>query len=322
MSDTIILPDTQNAIISNPNARFIGGKAEDFNLQQIRNSHIIPVFSADNMPTISQAEFIGVTETIATDIFNEQYTNLAVKLSHPRKGRTFEARGKAAAELLEHEKTIFYERCAFLMEFPIANTVEGNDIFLTVAGVKAYNLDNLNTTGTKGRQHFKIAVGFKVQVCTNLCMWADGANLDIEVKSLDALEQEIRKVLANYSEKAHIEAMRQFSEVQISEKQFATIIGKTRMYQHLPFEEKQQLPLLQVSDTQINNVAKCYYNDPNFSARHDGSIDLWRFYNCVTESVKSSYIDTFLDRSVNAFEFTNGIKSGLLGAPEYQWFLN
>jgi len=208
------------------------------------------------------------------------------------------------------------------MEFPIANTIEGNDIYLTVAGVKAYNLDNLNTDGLKGRQHFKIAVGFKVQVCTNLCMWADGANLSIEVKSLDALELEIRKVLSNYSQKAHLEAMRQFSEFEISEKQFATLIGKTRMYQHLPREQKIELPLLSVSDTQINHVSKCYYNDPNFSVRETGKIDLWRLYNCFTESVKSSYIDTFLDRSVNAFEFTNGIKSALLGEPEYEWFLN
>ncbi|MEM1122187.1 MAG: DUF3871 family protein [Bacteroidota bacterium] len=30
-------------------------------------------------------------------------------------------------------------------------------------------------------------------------------------------------------------------------------------------------------------------------------MDLWRSYNCFTESVKSSYIDTFLDRSMNAW---------------------
>jgi len=209
---TIILPETQNQIISNPNTRFLASKSEDFTLQQIRNQHIIPVFSADNMPTISQAEFVDVTAEIAKDVFNESYKSLAVKLSHPRKGRTFEARHKKAAELLEHEKTIFFERCAFLMEFAIANTVEGNEVFLTVAGIKAYNLDNLNTTHTKGRQHFKISIGFKVQVCTNLCMWADGANLDIEVKDLDSLQQEIKKVFTRYSEKAHLEAMRQFSE--------------------------------------------------------------------------------------------------------------
>lgn len=309
-------------IIVNPNANFLSSKSEEMTLAQIQNNHIIPVFSVDNMPTISQAEFMQTTAAIAKDVFNESHTSLAVRLSHARKGRTFEARNKKAAELLEHEKTVYFERCAFLMEFPIANTIEGQEVFLTVAGVKAYNLDNLNRSGAKGRQHFKISVGFKVQVCTNLCMWADGANLDIEVKSLDALETEIRKVLTGYSEKAHLEAMRQFSEVEISEQQFATIIGKTRMYQHLPNEQRLLLPHFIISDTQINNVSRCYYKDPNFSAGANGSIDLWRFYNCITESVKSSYIDTFLDRSVNAFEFTNGIKGALLGDEKYQWFLN
>ena len=134
MSNTTIIKQPETQIISNPNSLFLGGKAENFSLEQIRNQHIIPVFSADNMPTISQAEFIGLTETIAADVFNEQYTSLAVKLSHPRKGRTFEARNKKAAELLEHEKTVYFERCCFLMEFPIANTIQGNDIFLTVQG--------------------------------------------------------------------------------------------------------------------------------------------------------------------------------------------
>ena len=100
MSNTTIITKSETPIISNPNSLFLGGKSENFSLQQIKNSHIIPVFSADNMPTISQAEFISVTESIAADVFNEKYTSLAVKLSHPRKGRTFEARGKKAAELL------------------------------------------------------------------------------------------------------------------------------------------------------------------------------------------------------------------------------
>jgi len=330
MSNTaqLILPQNQivvnkeTTLITNPNTGFMGKQAADFTLNEIRNNHIIPVFSKDNMQSISQTEFIESTAEIAADIFGKNYQSLAIKLSHPRKGRIPSARGKAAADLLEHEKTVYYERSAFLMEFPIANTVQGNDIFLTVAGVKAYNLDNLNTDGLKGRQHFKIAVGFKVQVCTNLCMWADGANLEIEVKSLDALGLEIRKVLSNYSQKSHLEAMRQFGEYEISEKQFATILGKTRMYQHLPRAEKLELPILSVSDTQINNVSKAYYKDPNFSVLESGKIDLWRLYNCFTESVKSSYIDTFLDRSVNAFDFTQGIQSALIGESKYSWFLS
>jgi len=44
-------------------------------------------------------------------------------------------------------------------------------------------------------------------------------------------------------------------------------------------------------------------------------------YNLLTGANKSSYIDSFLDRSVNAFEFTHQIQHGL-EANGSNWFLN
>lgn len=305
-----------------PNSRFLCSKSEEVTLTTIRAAHIIPVFAKDNMPLISQVEFIATTADIAAAVFGESYQNLDIRLSHPIKGRTFEARNKKASELLAHEKTVYFERCAFLMEFPICDTVQGEQVWLTVAGVKAYNLDNLMNTSERGTQSFKIAVGFKVQVCTNLCTWSDGARLDLKVQSLDALGAEIKTLFENYSQAAHLEAMRTLSNYHLTEQQFATLIGKARLYQHLPTPERNELPRLQLGDGQVNTVAKCYYNDPNFSRRHTGEIDLWRFLNCCTEGVKSSYIDTFLDRSLNAFEFTQGVAKALDGDETYSWFLN
>jgi hypothetical protein len=55
-----------------------------------------------------------------------------------------EAKDKAAKDLLEHEKTLYYERMAFIIEIPsIADDIDGNRLSLTIGGVKAYNLDNL-----------------------------------------------------------------------------------------------------------------------------------------------------------------------------------
>ena len=43
--------------------------------------------------------------------------------------------------LLESDKTIYYERCAFVIEVPtIYETVHGNRLTLTIGGVRAYNL--------------------------------------------------------------------------------------------------------------------------------------------------------------------------------------
>ena len=40
----------------------------------------------------------------------------------------------------------------------------------------------------------------------------------------------------------------------------------------------------------------------------DGNINLWNVYNLFTQANKSSYIATFLDRNLNAFEFSKGIQ--------------
>jgi hypothetical protein len=47
------------------------------------------------------------------------------------KGRIPEAIGKPAKDLLEHEKTIYYERMAFMMTIPsITEMVNGNRLSL------------------------------------------------------------------------------------------------------------------------------------------------------------------------------------------------
>ena len=53
----------------------------------------------------------------------------------------------------------------------------------------------------------------------------------------------------------------------------------------------------------------------------NGDINLWRLYNLFTGSNKSSYIDTFLDRSVNAFRFVDDLRSAM-DKKETNWFLN
>ena len=58
----------------------------------------------------------------------------------------------------------------FVIEVPsIYTDMDGSTLFLTIGGVKALNLDNLYSR--KGAdEHFKIFIGFKNSVCTNLCV--------------------------------------------------------------------------------------------------------------------------------------------------------
>ena len=55
-------------------------------------------------------------------------------------------------------------------------------------------------------------------------------------------------------------------------------------------------------------VVSYFYRDESFCRDRNGNINLWRLYNLFTGVNKNSYIDSFLDRSVNAFSLTEEIK--------------
>ncbi len=65
-----------------------------------------------------------------------------------------------------------------------------------------------------------------------------------------------------------------------------------------------------------------YYNDEHFSVPQGSrEINIWNVYNLLTGANKSSYIDNFLDRSLNATQFAEGLNKALYGDSEYSWFL-
>jgi hypothetical protein len=267
-------------------------------------------------------DFIEITYKVAEEIYAaETILRPNVRLSHPIKGRVPEAKNKAANELLEHEKTLYYERMAFVIEIPsVFDEIDGNMLSLTVGGVKAYNLDNLyNRKGAD--EHFKVFIGFKNTVCTNLCVWTDGFYSDLKVRSVGQLRACIQTLIENYNASFHLHALNQLSKYCISEEQFAHLIGKCRMYNHLPLKLKNELPPLLLSDTQVGAVCKDYYKDHSFCRDDDGNINLWRLYNLFTSASKSSYIDNFLDRNANAFDFVDKLRMGL-DNKENNWFIN
>ena len=125
-----------------------------------------------------------------------------------------------------------------------------------------------------------------------------------------------------YDAEKHLRLMKSFTGSYLTEHQFAQFLGKSRLYQCLPAREKKCLPYMELTDSQINMVAKAYYNDDNFKREHgENEINLWKFYNMLTGANKSSYIDNFLDRSLNATQLTEGIDRALHGDNTYKWFI-
>ena len=76
-----------------------------------------------------------------------------------------------------------------------------------------------------------------------------------------------------------------------------------------------------MTDSQINMITRNYYQDENF-AKEGNSISMWRVYNLLTGANKSSYIDNFLDRSLNVTQLTEGLSRAVQGDNEYRWVID
>ncbi len=314
--------EIEEQAIESSSSAFIGANTIEVNLQEIQSQHIIPVFSKDNEPLISHGDFIQTTYDVINHCFKgEDILSPSIRVSHPIKGRTPEARYKPASQLEDHEKTIYYERAMFVFEIPsIQRTIDGQTLSLTIGGVKCYGDDKLNNK--KGSaEHFKIFIGFSVKVCSNLCVWSDGAQIKLVVKSQGALMDAIMSMISHYNPEQHLSAMQRLTEHHLTEAQFAQVLGRARLYNYLPNEFKRQIPPLLFTDTQLGSVAMDYFQDQSFCRNDAGDINLWRMYNLFTGANKSSYVDSFLERSVNAFEFTYQLQAGLAGR-NTNWYLN
>src|SRR5687768_2852858 len=98
---------------------FIQANTEEASLHDLKHKHIIPVYVKDNEPLIGHYDFIEATWEVASHVYGDgNVASPLVRVSHPIKGRVPEARNKPAAELMDHEKTLYYERMMFLLEVP------------------------------------------------------------------------------------------------------------------------------------------------------------------------------------------------------------
>ena len=321
IEEAIVVEDMESLSFPKVRKHFIEANTKESSLYHLKNDCIVPVFSKDNEITISHTQFIETVQDCAGNLFrNETILEPEIRVSHMIKGRTPEAIHKAVNELVDTDKTIYYERMAFCMEIPsITANIGGNQLHLTVGGVRAYNQENLYSK--KGFEKFKVFIGFKNLVCCNMCVSTDGYCEEIRVTSLNDLMAKAIELFVSYNAQNHLNLMNSMQNYGLSESQFAQIIGKSRMYQYLPAKEQKILPAFEFNDSHINQVVKSYYRDQDFGVDNHKTLSLWKFYNLLTGANKLSYIDTFLNRSVNATSLTSGLGKALDGEDYYKWFL-
>jgi len=322
IEDAVVINDAPMAISSGEAVKhFIESNTKDVTLQHLKNECIIPVFSKDNEVTISHSNFIETVYDAACRVFPYEKINTPeIRVSHLIKGRAPNAIHKPTNELLEEDKTLYYERMAFCIEIPTVNAdINGNTLSLSVGGVRSYNLENLYSKKTC--EKFKIFIGCKNLVCCNLCVSTDGFKDEVRVMDTQRLLSNVVELFQLYNMQKHLNLLNSLNGLSMTESQFAQLIGKSRLYQYLPAKEKKLLPTLDFTDSHLNIIAKDYYRDENFSKGNNDNINLWNVYNLFTGANKNSYIDTFLNRGINATDFIIGLSEALREHSRYSWFI-
>ena len=299
---------------------FIEANTQQVSLHHLKTECIIPNYS-DSESTIPHSKFIDATkEVVEVNFPGAKILQPDIRISHIIKGRVASAMGKTVKELRPEEKTIYYQRLAFMIEMPtLTENVNSNSLSLVVGGVRALNQENLYSK--RSLEKFKVFIGFKNFVCTNLCISTDGLMADIRVSSVAELKKKIHELISSFDKDRFLGNMERMSRFHLNELQFAHTIGKMKLYLHLNKQEKVGKLSLLMNDNQIGTVVKNYYEDENFSRSNDHEINLWNFYNLLTEANKSSYIDSNLERNANAFQFISGLANSMQNQTK-NWFLN
>jgi hypothetical protein len=242
-----------------PRSPFIESNTKKVTFEYLKNDCIIPVFSKDMECTLAHHEFIKTTEECVKLLFEGQnISEPEIRVSHKVMGRIPSAIGKPVKELLENEKTQYMERMMFKIDVSsITEVVNGNRLNLSIIAVRSYNQENLYSY--KNYEKFKIGIGFLNSVCTNMCLSSDGLVEELRASSVDELKTKVMDLIGGYEMQNHLNSLKLLSEIKLSEKQFAKVLGRCRMYNFLPKHEKKGVPELLLNDGQINSVAKGYY---------------------------------------------------------------
>lgn len=302
---------------------FIESNTEQITLSEIAEKCIVPTFS-DNSLTISHQDFCGSVYKAAEKVYGA-LTPIECRVSHPINGRIPTALNKKTQDLADNEKTIYYQRLAWIAKVAnLTRNINGQEIHLTIGGVRAYSEDKLYNRPSALK--FKIFVGWQVRVCSNLMLQTNGFSGTIDCMTNADIHQKALELFSSFNPEKdnNLDALAELQDTRMTEEQFCHILGRLRLYQALPLAQQREIPQVILGDQAINEATRQYVSNPNFGRKSgDDGISTWDFMQLLTEAAKGSYIDRWLDRNANCIEFATGIRKALrYEDSEFDWFLN
>lgn len=301
---------------------FIEGNANAISLGDLRSNCIVPTW-ANNQLTISHPAFIETVLAAAKATFaGQEVQSPEIRVSHPVLGRVPGAIHKKSSDLLDTDKTLYFQRMCFCIAVSITDYINGNETSVVVGGVRALNNENLS--GRPRAEQFKLFAGHSVKVCSNQCIFGADYIDKFEAMSESEIFDGACELFRNFDPVSNRQKLELLGNTYMSTEDFTHIIGRMRLYEALPVVKRNDLGLPQITlgDQAINSATRGFVSNKDFRANPDGVLSLWAFLNLLTEANKASYIDRFLSRQVNAMDISLGICDALNGADTpYQWFI-
>lgn len=319
-NDTLVVVESEEESQRSP---FLIGNTSPIELDELSNM-LTPVFSRDNVETISHSEGITtIADAISTFYDGEQINAPIVRTSHEMKLRNRFGAGKLVQNLRPEETDSYFQRMMCMFEIPsISTNVNGSPCHLQVCLV--HNYADINLLGNSSQyQSWKLCVGFLNTICTNgLIRSQDGCNFNIKVTNTADLYKNAVELFQQYDYKQHIDEMKRLNDTTIDVSTLAQFLGRARMAAALPTKMKKDLnlPDFILPEAQINQAIRDYYTDEAFGG-FGREISAWQFYMLLT-NYKNNYIDVTLERSANAYEVSKGIAAAVnQESDEWNWFI-
>ena len=155
-----------------PSVNFLEANTSAISIEELTVNCVVPTWANQEL-TISHQDFINTVHDAACNVFSGELINRPeIRVSHIVRGRIPSALGKRASELLESEKTQFYQRLAFAFTIPcIHETIDGQRLELCIGGVRNYNDLNLYRAN-RGAEKFSVFIGWRMNVCSNQVLTA------------------------------------------------------------------------------------------------------------------------------------------------------
>ena len=116
-----------------PSVNFLEANTSAISIEELTVNCVVPTWANQEL-TISHQDFINTVHDAACNVFSGELINKPeIRVSHIVRGRIPSALGKRASELLESEKTQFYQRLAFAFTIPsIHETIDGQRLELCI----------------------------------------------------------------------------------------------------------------------------------------------------------------------------------------------